>query len=167
MTFTVTEATYLALGSPFHGTEISHADLGTVRFEDEYLRALKKAMSYLSLSDKSRVELRMKLVRQGFSYEASDMALDRLSELSYLDEDRQLERAIEREANNNLRGYYYIKRKLCSKGYSSAAVRRAADRLIERGDVDFDANLESLLEKKGVTSDEERVALEYRFGYKI
>ena len=86
---------------------------------------------------------------------------------SYLDEHRHLERAVEREANYGLRGKFYIRRKLSAKGYSASAVMRAIDRLSERGEVDFKANFERLAEKKCVTTDEERTALEYRYGYRI
>ena len=166
-TYTVSETTYLELGSPVSGVEIGPAVLGTVRFADECYRALKYAMSYLSHSDKSRFELKMKLVRAGISSEAADTALERLLELGYLDEARQLERAVEREANYKLRGRYYIKRKLSAKGYSSAAINRAIERLTDSGEVDFEANFETLAEKKGAISDEERFALEYKFGYRI
>lgn len=165
--YTVTEATYKALGSPMCGYELSVADLGTVRFEDEYIRALKKAADCLSASDKSKFALKIKLLKAGFSSEASDVALERLCELGYLDEERQLERAVEREANYNLRGRHYIKRKLVSKGYSSSLISRAIDALVGRGEIDFDANFESLVAKKGVSSDEERLVLAYKYGYKI
>lgn len=166
-TYTLSESTYLELGCPVAGLEISDRTLGTVRFEDECYRALRRAMGYLSTSDKSRFELKMKLLRAGISAEAADIALDRLSELGYLDESRQLERAVEREANYKLRGRYYIVRKLSSKGYSHSAISRAIERLTDRGEVDFKANFEILAEKKGISSDEERYALEYKFGYRI
>ena len=166
-TYTVTEATYKTLGSPLRGCDLSVSELGTIRFEDEYIRALKKAADYLSVSDKSKFALRIKLLKAGFSAEASGVALERLCELGYLDEQRQLERAVEREANYNLRGRYYIKRKLLSKGYSSSAVSRAIDTLVGRGEIDFDANFENLAEKKGAFSDEELLSLAYKFGYKI
>ena len=166
-TYTVTEATYKALGSPMCGYELSVADLGTVRFEDEYIRALKKAADCLSASDKSKFALKIKLLKAGLSSEASDVALERLCELGYLDEERQLERAVEREANYNLRGRHYIKRKLVSKGYSSSLISRAIDALVGRGEIDFDANFESLVAKKGASSDEERLVLAYKYGYKI
>ena len=167
VSYTVSESTYLELGCPVAGIEISSAVLGTLRFDDECYRALRSAMAYLSHSDKSRFELKMKLVHVGISYEAADTALERLSKLGYLDEDRQLERAVEREANYKLRGRYYIKRKLSAKGYSSAAINRAIERLTDRGEVDFAANFETLAEKRGAFSEEERFALEYKFGYRI
>ena len=166
-TYTLSESTYLELGCPVAGLEISDRTLGTVRFEDECYRALRRAMGYLSTSDKSRFELKMKLLRAGISAEAADIALDRLLELGYLDESRQLERAVEREANYKLRGRYYIVRKLSSKGYSHSAISRAIERLTDSGEVDFKANFEILAEKKGISSDEERYALEYKFGYRI
>ena len=166
-TYTISEATYKTMTALCVGADITVSDLGTLRFEDEYYRALKKAMGYLSLSDKSKYELKMKLIRAGFSADAADVALERLTELGYLDEARQLERAVEREANYSLRGRYYIKRKLSSKGYPISAVGRAIDKLTESGEIDFEANFERLAEKKGVTSYEERVALEYKFGYRI
>ena len=160
-TYTVTEATYKALGSPLRGCDLSVSELGTIRFEDEYIRALKKAADYLSVSDKSKFALKIKLLKAGFSAEASDMALTRLCELGYL------ERAVEREANYNLLGRHYIKRKLASKGYSASSVGRAIDALVERGEIDFNENFEHLAAKKGVSSDEDRLALAYKFGYKI
>ena len=166
-TYTVSEATYKTLGSPVPGAELTFTEIGSVRFEDECHRAVKRAMGYLSLSDKSRFELEMKLVRSGISREAANTALDRLLELGYLDEARQLERAVEREANYKLRGRYYIKRKLSAKGYSHSAISRAIDTLTDSGEVDFSANLERLAQKKGALSDEERMALEYKFGYRI
>lgn len=165
--YTVSESTYLSLGSPVTGSDISDTDIGTLRFEDEYLRALKKAADLLSLSDKSKFALKLKLLKAGFSAESSDMALERLSELGYLDEQRQLERAVEREANYGLRGSYYIKRKLSSKGYRMTMISRAIELLVDKGEIDFDANFERLAEKKGASSDEDRLALSYRYGYKI
>ena len=166
-TYTVTEATYKAIGSPICGYDLSVSDLGTVRFEDEYIRALKKAADCLSASDKSKFALKIKLLKAGFSAEASDVALERLCELGYLNEERQLERAVVREANYNLRGRHYIKRKLASKGYSASAVSRAIDTLVMHGEIDFSANFEHLVAKKGASSDEDRLALAYKFGYKI
>ena len=166
-TYTVSEATYLALGCPRAGAEIGDVDFSSVRFEDECYRALRRAMGYLSMSDKSGYELKMKLIRQGFSSDSSEMAIERLATLGYLDEDRQLQRAVEREANYKLRGKYYIKRKLAAKGYSGSSINRAIERLTESGEVDFAKNFELLAEKKGASSDEDRRTLEYKFGYRI
>ena len=137
------------------------------RLLDEVYRAMRKAMSLIADVDRSRYELRAKLCHSGFSSEVTDIALDACEKYGYLDEARQLERLIEKEANRKLRGRHYIKRKLMSKGYSSADIDRVAAMLVERGEIDFDANFEMLVEKKCLSDDTEIKALKYRYGYKI
>ena len=86
--------------------------------------------------------------------------------LGYIDERRQIERAVLSEANRSLRGRSYITKKLISKGYSSADISEVTDELISRGELDFSASFELLCEKKGATTDEERRALLYKYGYR-
>lgn len=164
---TVRESTYTSLGSPIRDIEITERTLSDLRFDDEVYRAMRKAMSLIADVDRSRYELRAKLCHSGFSSEVTDIALDACEKYGYLDEARQLERLIEKEANRKLRGRHYIKRKLMSKGYSSADIDRVAAMLVERGEIDFDANFEMLVEKKCLSDDTEIKALKYRYGYKI
>lgn len=165
--YSVSSDTYISLGSLSCDTEIGERDLSNIRLEDEGHRAFKKAYGYLSDMDRSRYTLKGKLIKAGFSSDASDIAIERCSELGYLNEYEQVERAVEREANYKLRGRYYIKRRLLDKGYSLSDINRAIAALTERGDVDFDANFERLSEKKGAETEEEITKLKYRYGYKI
>ena len=165
--YSVSADTYLSLGSPDYGSEISEREFSNIRLEDEGHRAFKKAYNYLADMDRSRYALKVKLMQAGFSSDASDIALERCNELGYLNEYEQVERAVEREANYKLRGRYYIKRRLSDKGYSLSDINRAIADLTERGDVDFDENFERLVEKKGALTEEEITKLKYRFGYKI
>ena len=165
--FNISFSTYTSLGSPTRGNIISEKNFSDIKFEDETYRALKKAVTYLTAADKSRYELKAKLISQGFSRDACDVAIEKCVSYGYLDEASQVERLVEREANYKLRGRYHIKRKLMAKGYSSSDVDHAIARLVECGEIDFDANFESLAQKRGVESDEERFALKYKFGYKI
>lgn len=165
--YSVSEAMYLSLGSPPRFFEISERDLQDVIFEDERYRAMKKAVNILAASDKSAYMLMSKLIHAGFSKDAAKEAVDECRRRGYIDEARQLERLVEREANASLRGRFYIKRKLVAKGYSSADIDRAIRELTERGEVDFDANFEALVNKKAATSEEERRALMYKYGYRM
>ena len=165
--FTVKEDTYNSLMCPAKGDSIDERTLDVLRFEDEIFRAVKKALTYISDLDRSAYALKVKLLRAGFSRDAADAALERCTELGYLDEDAQLDRAVEREANFKLRGKYHIRHRLAAKGYSVASVDRAIARLVESGEVDFDECFERLAEKRGAETDEERLALKYKFGYKI
>ena len=166
-TYTVSSATYSSIGSPLKGDTLSEYDLTDICHDDEIYRATRKAYSIISTSDKSRYALKLKLLQAGFSSEATGEAINRCLELGYLDEERQLLRAVEREANYSLRGKYHVKRKLAGKGYSLSGIDSAIRTLVECGDVDFEANFEKLAEKKGAQTDEERLALKYKFGYKI
>ena len=163
---TVKESTYTSLNSPSRGDSLGESELCNLRFDDEIYRASKKALSLIADVDRSRYELRMKLFSAGFSSEAVDVALSKCEEYGYLDEERQLERLVEREANRQLRGRYYIRRKLASKGYRTSLIDRVIDKLVDLGEIDFDSNLERLAEKRGVTDDETKfMALKYRYGY--
>ena len=167
LTYSVSAATYASIGAPQRGALLSECDLVDIRHDDEIYRATRKAYSLIGASDKSKYALRVKLLQARFSKEAADSAIERCLELGYLDEDRQLLRAVEKEANYSLRGKYGIKRKLAAKGYSLSDIDRAIRILVEQGDLDFDSNFELLSEKRGAQTDEEKLALKYRFGYKI
>ena len=165
--FSVTVATYMAIGAPSRYSELNERDADAVRSEDERYRAMKKAVSILAASDKSAYTLRSKLRQGGFSRESADEAINECVARGYIDEDRQLRRFIEREANESLRGRFYIKRKLSAKGYRGADIDRITRELVESGEIDFKANFERAAEKKGAYTEEERRALSYKLGYKV
>ena len=165
--FSISEATYLSLGCLPRGSEIDADTVSLIKAEDEVYRATKKAVGYLAASDRSRFSLKMKLRQAGFSSEAAHSAVEYCILRGYIDEARQLERLVEKEANYSLRGKYYIKRKLASKGYALSDIDRAIRDLLERGEIDFDANFELLKEKKDASEPEEINSLKYKFGYKI
>ncbi len=165
--YTISEDTYNSLNCPARGSEIGERTLADVRFEDEVYRATRKAIGSLTVIDKSKYELKAKLLSAGFSGDAADVVVEKCVRCGYLDEKRQIERLVEREANYKLRGRYHIRRRLAGKGYSVSDVDRAIAMLTERGDIDFDANFERLAEKRGAYDEESRAALKYRFGYKI
>ena len=163
----IRESTYTSLGSPERGSYVTDEALTALRYDDELLRAYRKAVGMLADSDKSRYEMTQKLRHHGYSKEIIDIVLEKCEQYGYLDEDRQLERLIEREANRKLRGRYYIKRKLMAKGYRSSAIDRITDLLVEGGEIDFDANFKNLAEKRGADDENAIMALKYRYGYKI
>jgi len=165
--YLISADTYLRLNSPVRGTEITERTFADICLEDETYKAVKKAYSFLCDMDRSKYTLRMKLVQYGFSPDASDAAIDRCVELGYLDEYKQVERAVEREANYKLRGRYHIRRRLVGKGYSITDIDRAISALIDSGDIDFDKSFERLCEKRHAETEEQRTKLKYRFGYKI
>lgn len=165
--YSVTKSTYIAIGSPVRYTVIDERDFYSIAAEDERYRAMKKAVSSIAVSDKSAHTLKSKLLMAGFSHEATDEAIGECIARGYIDEERQLIRLVEREANGSLRGRYYIKRKLAAKGYRLSDIDKVINNLVGSQTVDFKKNFESLAEKKGASDDESRRALAYKFGYKI
>ncbi len=163
--YSVTLSSYADLGAPAKLTELDDTVFGSIKYEDECFRAMKKAVSVLAISDKSRRTLESKLITAGFSRDIARYTVDECLSLGYIDEGRQLERLIEREANISLKGRAYIKRKLMSKGYSSSDIDTAIDRLVYDGTVDFHKNFVRLSEKKNASTDEEKRMIKYKYGY--
>ncbi len=167
--YTISEAVYVSVGSPSVHSEISERELTVIRYADELYRAEKKALSLLSYADNNERTLCAKLVRTGFSREVAEEICEKMVSLGYINEDRQLERLILNEANCKLRGPLKIMPYLAAKGYSAADIRRVTNELVERGELDFAANAERLIDKKLPEdyTDEERGQLLFRNGYKI
>jgi len=147
------------------GGEISDGELHILLSEDEEHRAVAKALSLLSYSDKSARALYLRLLREGFSREAATRALDYCRNMGYIRERDQLARLIVREANVNLRGPRYIREKLAAKGYSRADIDGVTEELVESGEVDFSQNLDRLCQKHGAKDEQERRALAYKYGF--
>ncbi len=165
-TYSVPIPLYESLGSPMRYAELCDDEMAEVRTADEGFRAMRRAVSILAASDKSeRMLINALCSKHGFSRDVATNVAQECVRLGYIEESRQLERLVEREANISLRGSLAIKRKLASKGYPPDKIDQAIDQLTESGDVDFSENLERLARKKGAQTDEEKNALRYKYGY--
>ena len=162
----VSRELYYSLGSPGRGAVLGGETLERLVRDDTEWRAMKKALSLLSASDKNKLALRRKLYECGFGRAEVEMALEYCVNLGYIDERRQLSILIEREANRSLRGREYIRKKLISKGYSSSDIEEVTDALVENGDIDFVFNFNTLCEKRGAVDAEARRILAYKYGYR-
>ncbi len=163
--YTISASLYNSLGV-VRGSELDEVTLGSIAYEDERYRALKRALSILSYADNTVSNLIMKLRRAGYSSEIAAECAEECLRLGYIDEPRQIERAALTEANRSLHGREYIIRKLSAKGYKSSVVRDVIDGLVAHGQIDFALNFERLAEKMGALTDEERRALAYKRGYR-
>ena len=167
--YTVSAELYNSIGSPVRGAVLGAEERSLIREYDLEYRARKQALSYLSLADNSERNLTLKLIRKGFDREISSRVAAQMVALGYVNEQRQLERLILSEANNNLRGPMKILPKLVGKGYSADSVKSAMRALTDSGELDFSANAKRLLLKHGAEDlpREEKRALLYKHGYKI
>ena len=167
-TYTVNLDTYQSIGSLASGDFIDEASLETIKYNDEYIRAKKKALSLLAFADNNKKNLILKLQRAGFSREIAETVCAEMVSLGYINESRQLENIILNEANGKLRGPLKIIAQLSAKGYNSRDVREAMSALVESGEIDFERNKELLLEKKLTSEDEEeKKKILYKNGYKV
>ena len=153
----------LGISESLEGDDVYSA----LTFSDSYLKALKKALGTLSYADNSRLALRRKLINAGYSREITDKVIERVCELGYIDEDRQIERLVVANAER-LFGPHKITARLMAKGYSISNIKQVMRALTEAGEIDFDKNLKSLIEIKlgNNASDDEKQKLMHKYGYK-
>ena len=159
--FCVSSVFYSHIGEPLAGEEISEELYSLVSSEDEGYRAMKKALSLLAYSDKSRSMLYSRLIGHGYSRDAASEAVKECMRLGYIKEKEQIARFVKREANVSLKGRLHIIRKAPSKGFKTDEVRKIVEELIESGEIDFEESFARLAEKKGAETEEEKAALRY------
>ena len=165
--YTVSESAYSEIGSPYPPCEIDGGMLESICFADECYRAKSIALRLLSYADNNERSLITKLVSRGIGREVARDTVAEMVKLGYVNEKRQLERLILKEANGSLAGPKKLIPKLMAKGYSRADIDSVIDMLCEAGEIDFQKNKEELIAKKvtrGAT-EEEISAILYKNGY--
>ena len=88
--YTVSAEAYAEIGSPVSDLWLDEYALSVVRYSHECYLALKRAYYYLGARDRSRLELKNKLTEVGYSSDAAEYAVVRLTELGYIDEEGYL-----------------------------------------------------------------------------
>ena len=156
---------YSHIGEPVKGAEIDDRLLSLIVSEDEQYRAMKKALSLLAYSDKSRKMLYSRLIGLGYGRASATEAVNECMRLGYIDEREQMIRFVKREANVSLKGRSIIIKKGIAKGFKSADIASVIEELCDDGEIDFKENLRRLAEKKGILGEEEISALAYKNGY--
>ncbi len=169
LVYTVSEAVYSEIGSPCRKDEIDCGMLELIRNSDERYRARSIALRLLSYADNNERSLTAKLVSRGIGREVAIETVNEMVSVGYVNEKRQLERLILKEANGALAGPRKLFTKLIAKGYSRADIEEVLSTLIISGEVDFDKNKRELISKKvarGAT-EEEIGAILYKNGYSV
>ena len=162
--FTVSKREYSEAGSLSLGDEADADTLALLKLADERYRAKAKALRVLSYADNSEGMLLRKLRLSGISRAVADEVICEMVSLGYINSRRQLEQLVKAEVNKKNTGPKKLIPKLVSKGYNKSEIREVIDNLIIRGEIDFDAARERLLQ--GVPEDEVGKIL-YKNGYAI
>ena len=167
--YTVSESAYSEIGSPNPPCEVDFGMLELICNADECYRAKSLALKLLSYADNNERTLTTKLVSRGIKRDVAHDTVAEMVRLGYVDEKRQLERLILKEANGSLAGPKKLVPKLMAKGYSRSDIDSVMYRLCENGEIDFQKNREDLIAKKvtrGATEEEIRAIL-YKNGYSV
>lgn len=134
------------------------------RFEELYeisnlAGATVKAQRLLSLSDHSKKQLSLKLIKYGIDRQYATRAAQIMEERGFIDEDAQAERIALAYCKKKLWGKKRIAQDLLSKGYDRDAVFRAVD-LIPKNE--YDTALRTVIEKKYPDPAEDRKEFDKR-----
>ncbi|MBQ8321196.1 MAG: RecX family transcriptional regulator [Clostridia bacterium] len=163
----ISYALYARLGRPVRNEEISSSAMTDIKYCDECYRAKKKALSYLAVADNNERELVLKLLHAGFRRDIAEQTVEEMVGLGYIDETRQLERLISREAKVKLSGPRKICARLGAKGYSLSNIKDVIRALVESGEIDFDSIKDELCARKlaDPCDVEEKKKLLYKYGF--
>ena len=161
--FVLSSSQYEALGSPASSCEISEDDFRILSKSDEYNRAKKRALNILAFGDNSERELILKLKRAKISHGVAEKIVAEMKQLGYINEERQLLRLVECEANTKHHGAKKIVARLVPKGYSTEKIKSAIRELEHCGKIDFAETKRKLLD--GVFDEAERRKILYKNGF--
>lgn len=124
--------------------EINDKDIKRLKFESDYARAKSRASWYLDRMDYTEKAMFDKLIKAGFSKEASAKTIARLVEVGAIDDRRYAERYFERCNERNL-----SKREIISKMLIKGIDLNLAKEIVQEGECDDEqSKIISLLEGK-------------------
>lgn len=167
VSYTVETSLYMRIGAPLASDVIGEEHFSLIVASDEIFRATKKALAILSYSDNNCFNLTRKLKSFGFSRDAVEATVEDMLRHGYVNEQKQLERLILNEAKTKLTGRAKFIPKLIAKGYKRSDIESVTERLIESGEIDFDAIKDELIERRlgdGADKDEVKKLL-YKSGF--
>lgn len=98
---------------------------------DEIQKIKDSAFNLLSYRERSCFELKRKLLEKGYNEKDISSVIERLKELSYLDDNRFAYKWIKDRLNYKLRGRNLIKKELLAKGIDSNIIENKIKSLID------------------------------------
>ena len=164
--YTITEGTYREIGCPLSGEVLEGDEAELLIRRDEERRALAKALSILTYADNGENQLKIKLMRHGFSKSAIDETVKECVRRGYIDDLRIIENAVLKLAAD-YQGKKKIIAKLTAKGFSAGTVMKTVVRLEAEGKIDFTEARRRLITEKlpPESTKEEKLKLLHRYGY--
>lgn len=119
-------------------------DIEKLSFESDFKRAKSRALWYLSRRDHSKKELMDKLIKGGFSKEASLLAIERMGEMGLVDDRAFAKRLYEQLVVSGSSSTREVTHKLKLKGISPEIIKE----ILEESLFDEGENIKLLIKKK-------------------
>jgi regulatory protein len=125
------------------GQELTEADLLHLRSLEEVAKATESALRLVAHRVRTEVELRRRLVRNGFSPEAITATIERMHEWHYLDDEDFARRFVESREGHRPRSASMIRRELVGKGVDV----EMAGQVVDEAEIDDQAIARELARK--------------------
>jgi len=114
------------------GQDLSAEEVLGLRQSEEVAAATQSAIRLIAHQARTESELRKRLTRNGFSHSAVDVAIARLRDWNYLDDQDFARRWVESREGHRPRSASMIKRELVGKGVDA----ETAERIVDEAEID-------------------------------
>jgi regulatory protein len=126
------------------GVALDESRTASLLAADEFARATEAALVFLGYRPRSEREVRDRLRRNGFGQDAIDLAIARLHDWRYLDDEDFARRWVENRATHRPRGKRLLQQELRNKGID----RETAHSVIAEADLDEAADAEQIARRR-------------------
>lgn len=113
------------------GQYLSDAEIAALRTQDDVDKAYQAALHYLAARPRSRVEVERQLARKGHAPEAIAVALDRLEQRAYVDDEAFAAYWVENRTQFRPRSAAALRHELRQKGVDVATIQAATEAVDE------------------------------------
>ncbi|HHY54927.1 MAG TPA: hypothetical protein GYA08_05775 [Chloroflexi bacterium] len=113
------------------GQYLSDAEIAALRTQDEVDKAYQAALRYLAARPRSRVEVERQLARKGHAPEVIAVALDRLEQRAYVDDEAFAAYWVENRTQFRPRSAAALRHELRQKGVDVATIQAATEAVDE------------------------------------
>ena len=151
----------------YEGCEYTYEKITALKEQSEVRKAELNAYAFLSRAVHSKFNLRMKLIKRGYSKPAVRRVLARLEDLGYIDDSQYADEWLRQRLSRHPEGRFALIAGLLHRGISRETAESAVYRIV--GDEDEMANARRVVEKmKGKSLSAQRIALHNRgFPYMV
>ncbi len=141
------------------GMELSDMEIDEITSDSQKVEALNKALTYVSKSLKTKRQVKLYLLRKGYSEQVAYFVIDKLKEYSYVNDVDYARQYIESCSKNQ--GKKLIAYKLMAKGISKEDIDLAYSMVNVQHKENAKSVLEKYLRNKEITK--ENLAKAYRY----